>query len=38
MEKILFENVLQILEQFWISVKVTKKILKGRGCKFRDTL
>ncbi len=38
MEKILFENILKILEQFWISCKITKKILKGRGCNFRKIL
>ncbi len=38
MEKILFENILKILEQFWISFKATKKILKQRGCSFRENL
>ncbi len=38
MEKILFENILKIVEQFWISCKITKKILKGFGCNFRKTL
>ncbi len=31
-------KILKILEQFWISCKVTKKILKGRGCNLRETL
>ncbi len=34
----LFENISKILEQFWISCKVTKKILKRPGCNFRETL
>ncbi len=38
MEKILFENILKILDQYWISCKVTKKKLKGCGCDFRETL
>ncbi len=38
MKKILFVNILKILEQFWISCKVSKKILKGRGCDFKETL
>ncbi len=38
MEKILFENILKILGQFWISCKVTKNILKERGCNFKETL
>ncbi len=34
-EKILLENILKILEQFWISCKVTEKILKSY---FREIL
>ncbi len=38
MEKILFENILKILEEFWIHCEVTKKILKVCECNFRETL
>ncbi len=38
MEKILFENILKILEQFWVSYKVTKKFLQECGCNIREIL